>query len=55
VEFDANKLTQYSFNLITEFSNILKESNIEVGEFELDIFKFRISSVRTYEMNLIKL
>ena len=55
VEFDANKLTQYSFNLITEFSNILKESQIEVGEFELDIFKFRVKNVRTYEMNLVKL
>ena len=55
IEFDANKLTQYSFNLITEFSNILKESEIEVGEFELDIFKFRVKNVRTYEMNLVKL
>ena len=55
VEFDANKLTKYSFSLITEFSNILKESGIEVGEFELDIFKFRVDNVRTYEMDLIKL
>jgi len=55
VEFDANKLTKYSFSLITEFSNILKESQIEVGEFELDIFKFRVENVRTYEMDLIKL
>jgi glycosyltransferase involved in cell wall biosynthesis len=55
IEFDANKLTKYSFNLIQEFSNILKESDIEVGEFELDIFKFRVSIVKTYENNLIKL
>ena len=55
VEFDANKLTQYSFNLIQELSNILKESDVEVGEFELDIFKFRVSTVKTYENELIKL
>ena len=55
VGFDANKLTKYSFNLIQEFSNILKESDLEVGEFELDIFKFRVSIVKTYENDLIKL
>ena len=52
---DADKLTKYSFNIITEFSNILKESEIEVGEFELDIFKIRVGNVKTYEMDLIKL
>ena len=55
VEFDANKLTQYSFQLMTEFSTILQQSDIEVGEFELDIFKFRVNRVKTYEIDLIKL
>jgi glycosyltransferase involved in cell wall biosynthesis len=55
VEFDANRLTQYSFQLLTEFSTILQESEIEVGEFELDIFKFRVNRVKTYEMDLIKI
>jgi glycosyltransferase involved in cell wall biosynthesis len=55
VEFDANRLTQYSFQLLTEFSTILQQSDIEVGEFELDIFKFRVNRVKTYEMDLIKL
>jgi glycosyltransferase involved in cell wall biosynthesis len=55
VEFDANRLTQYSFQLLMEFSTILQESEIEVGEFELDIFKFRVNRVKTYEMDLIKL
>ena len=55
VEFDANRLTQYSFQLISEFATILQESEIEVGEFELDIFKFRVNRVKTYEMDLIKL
>jgi len=55
VEFDANKLTQYSFNLIGEFSSILQESEIEVGEFKLDIFNFRVNRIKTYEKELINL
>jgi len=53
VKFDANKLTQYSFQLITEFSSILESSEIEIGEFELDIFKFTINRLKTYESELI--
>jgi glycosyltransferase involved in cell wall biosynthesis len=55
VEFDANKLTQYSYNLITEFSSIFESSEIEVGEFELDIFKVFVHNVKTYENSLIHL
>tara|TARA_R110001592_G_scaffold87117_4_gene257233 strand:- start:3074 stop:4255 length:1182 start_codon:yes stop_codon:yes gene_type:complete len=55
VSFDSNKLTQHSFFIITELSSILKDSEIEVGEFELDIFKVRVSKVKTYEMDLINL
>jgi glycosyltransferase involved in cell wall biosynthesis len=55
IEFDGNKLTKYSFSLIQEFPNILKDSDLEVGEFELDIFNFRVLNVRTYENELIKL
>ena len=55
VKFDANKLTQYSYQLITEFSSILESSEIEIGEFELDIFKFNVNRLETYENELIKL
>ena len=55
VEFDANKLTQPSFNLIMEFASILESSEIEIGEFELDIFKFNVNRLETYENELIKL
>jgi len=55
VEFDANKLTQYSYNLITELSSVLESSEIEVGEFELDIFKVKVNKVKTYENELIHL
>ena len=55
VEFDANKLTQYSYNVITEFSSIFESSEIEVGEFELDIFRVTVNKVKTYENSLIRL
>ena len=53
ITFDANKLTEYSFKLITELSTILESSEIEVGEFELDIFKVKVNRVKTYEHSLI--
>ena len=55
VKFDANKLTQYSYQLITELSSILESSEIEIGEFELDIFNFTVNRLETYENELIKL
>jgi len=55
VSFDANKLTQYSYNLITELSSVLESSEIEVGEFELDIFRVKVNKVKTYEDTLIHL
>jgi glycosyltransferase involved in cell wall biosynthesis len=55
VEFDANKLSQYSYNIITELSSVLQSSEIEVGEFELDIFKVTVNRVKTYENELIHL
>ena len=54
ISFDAKKLTQYSFNLLTEMSTILESSNIEVGEFEVDIFNVKVNRVKTYEHNLIQ-
>ena len=55
ISFDANKLTQYSYNTITELSMILENSEIEVGEFELDIFRVVVNKVKTYENSLIRL
>lgn len=52
VEFDASKLTQQSFNLIQQLSEIIQQSG-EVGEFELDIFKIKIRALNTYEQKLI--
>ena len=52
VKFDATKLTKDNFQILVELSSILKESG-EVGEMELEIFKFNIKSLDTYEGELI--
>jgi GT2 family glycosyltransferase len=52
VEFDARRLTQQSFSIIQQLSQIIAESG-EIGEFELDIFKIKIKVMNTYEKKLI--
>ena len=54
VEFDGTKLTQESFNLIQQLSEVIQNSG-EIGTFELDIFKITINSLETYEHTLIYL
>ena len=53
VSFDCNKLTPDNFQILVNLSEILQESG-EVGEMELEIFKFKIKSLDTYEKGLIK-
>ena len=52
VEFDARRLTQQSFQIIQQLSEILKESG-EVGESELDIFKVTVTSLTEYQTELV--
>lgn len=52
VEFDATRITNQSYQIIQQFSQILAESG-EVGEFELDIFKIKIAALNTYESRYI--
>ena len=54
IEFDATKLTQELFSTLTQFPEIITNSG-ELGEFELDIFKFTIERMDTYEHNLINI
>jgi hypothetical protein len=54
VKFDAKEFTQNSFNIIQQLSQILSNDELEIGEFELDIFKVTISNIQTYERELIK-
>ena len=52
VEFDATKLTQTSFNIIQQLSEILKDSG-EVGVFELDCFTITVNNLTEYQQDLI--
>jgi len=52
VEFDARRVTQQSFQIVQQLSEILKESG-EVGEFELDIFKVTVHSLTEYQTELV--
>ena len=52
VKFDCNKLTPQNFQILVNLSDILKESG-EVGDMELEIFKFHVKSLDTYERELI--
>ncbi len=52
LEFDCHQLTPQNFQILVNLSDILKESG-EVGEMELEIFKFKIKSMETYEKDLI--
>ena len=55
VEFDINQFTNQSFQYIQQLSEILSsDEKLEVGEFELDIFKIRVNKINTYEESLIK-
>ena len=53
ISFDASKLTSENFQILVNLSEILKESG-EVGQMKLEIFKFSIKSLDTYEQDLIK-
>jgi hypothetical protein len=55
VEFDGRELTPQQFNYIAQLSEILSnDEELEVGSFELGIFKITINKIKTYEEELIK-
>jgi len=54
VSFDGSKLTNESFQFITQLSDIITESG-DIGTFEYDIFTINIMDLTSYELDLIKL
>ena len=54
IKFDGTKFNNNSFQYIQQLSEILANDELEVGSFELDIFKITINGVQTYEEGLIK-
>ena len=54
VKFDAGELTPEQFNYIAQLPEILaNDEELEVGEFDLGIFKITINKIKTYEEELI--
>ena len=54
ISFDASKLNNQKFQLITQLPEIIKDSG-EIGTFNLDIFTIDIIHMNEYQNNLIKL
>ena len=54
VQFDGAKFNDKSFQYIQHLSEILANDELEIGSFELDIFKITINRIKTYEEELIK-
>jgi hypothetical protein len=52
VSFDANKLTNQSFEFFNMIQMMLEDSG-QVGELEYDIFKLKINKLESYSKNLI--
>ena len=51
VEFDCTKITNSSFEIISNLSDIIKQSG-SIGTFELDIFKITINALTEYQYKL---
>ena len=55
VEFSAREFTPEQFNYLAQLPEILSnDEELEVGEFELGIFKIKVNKIKTYEEDLIK-
>ena len=54
ISFDASKLTNQNFQLLTQLTEIIKDSG-ELGTFILDIFTIDIIQMNEYQDKLIKL
>jgi len=52
VEFDTKLLNSDNFQHIVNLAQII-ESSAQIGKFSLDIFEFKIKSLKTYEKDLI--
>ena len=55
ISFDANRLSNNSYSYIQKWSEIFDGNDLEVGEFELDIFNIKVNRVRHLEKYLINL
>jgi GT2 family glycosyltransferase len=54
ITFDVNQITQESINFIFDLSMILDANQLDRGEYEFGIFKFKINNISHMENELIK-
>jgi len=54
VRFDCAKLTNDNFNILRNLSEILDESELEIGTYEVDIFTIKVRNVKYYESSLVE-
>ena len=54
VEIDANKMTNESVNFIVDLSAILDANDLQIGEYQFDIFKIKVNRINHLEHKLIK-
>ena len=55
VEFNGQEFTPEQFNYLAQLSEILSnDEELEIGEFNLGIFKIKVNKIKTYEEDLIK-
>jgi GT2 family glycosyltransferase len=54
ITFDVNQITQESINFIFDLSMILDANQLDKGEYEFDIFKFKVNNTSHMENELIK-
>ena len=52
VRFDVSKMTQQSWNILQNLSEIINDSG-QIGVMNLDIFEFEIRNLNTYEKDLV--
>jgi hypothetical protein len=54
VEIDASKMTNESVNFIVDLSAILDANDLQMGEYQFDIFKIKVNKINHLETKLIK-
>jgi hypothetical protein len=55
VQFDAQRMTNQSFQFIQNMSEIFDFNQFEIGHYEFDIFNIKVNRIKHYEDTLIKL
>jgi len=50
---NINEMTQESINFIVDFTQILDSNELEVGEYQFNVFKIKVNNVKYYDDTLI--